>query len=583
MSLLLDALKRSEKARQEKAALEAGEGPAETREFSLETLEEEAKDPRNQPEARLPREDRPRVAETVERSAVMPADDMDAPRRSATEDTVEGFPDMEIVEPAPADTADRGIGVSADVERDAVGETGERPTFSLLDEEPVDERAVADTGGTIPSAESVRSSMDRYFDGTQSVPVSMREVRRAIGDEESAADGGGETSGEHLASGRTSTTQRRARTVVEARTAASRARGRSSAWAWSVLLLLFGGLLAGGGYYYYTTVLSGGSSLLAGLPPQPRSQPAPPPPPAPAAVVPSETTPVTTAALTALPEPAPAALPEPPVRGELAATAEAVAAQPPPAVELPPPPPVEELVKTPEPEPAAEPVDPQDLSTRLAAAIEQAGLQPRSNGIRISRVARKDRVSPLLTQAFEAFQRGDLAAARSAWQEVLAHNPGNRDALLGLAAAAVRSNQPQQAVELYLRVLRARPQDRLAQASLIALSERLDPVEAESRIKRLLDGAPRAPYLHFILGNLYAAQSRWALAQEAYFNAYRLDSSNADYAFNLAVSLDHLAQAPAALSYYQRALQLSDNRPAGFEPAAVMNRIRVMTADATGQ
>ena len=46
MSLLLDALKRSEKARQEREAREGVrvEGPEETREFSLEALEEGARE-----------------------------------------------------------------------------------------------------------------------------------------------------------------------------------------------------------------------------------------------------------------------------------------------------------------------------------------------------------------------------------------------------------------------------------------------------------------------------------------------------------------------------------------------------------
>ena len=50
-----------------------------------------------------------------------------------------------------------------------------------------------------------------------------------------------------------------------------------------------------------------------------------------------------------------------------------------------------------------------------------------------------------------------------------------------------------------------------------------------------------------------------------------------------AVSLDHLAQPRAALDFYRRALQLADSRSVGFETASVMNRIRVMTADAATQ
>lgn len=575
MSLLLDALKRSEKARQEKAAQEGGDGPAETREFSLQALEEEAKDPRNQPEPRVGPDDRPRVAETLERPAVAPSFEMEIDERAqrpSTDETVEGFPEFDIVEPTPMDTVDRGVEPYDLRDSEPVGATGEGPTFSLLDDGPADERAVADTGGTMPSGKSLRDSMDSYFDGTSSVSVSMREVRRAMDSEER------EDSGEQVVPGHTGTTQRRARTVVEARTAASRARGRSGAWAWLVLLLLVGGLIAGGGYYYYNFVLGGGQSLFAGGQPPPRVTPQPQPQPLPAATAEADVAPVTTAAL--LPEPV---LPEPPVRGDLAPTAEPVTAEPPPTIDLPPPP-VEDVLRTPEPAPpASESMQPGDVSQRIAAAIQKAGLPGQASGIRISRAPRKNSVSPTLVRAFDAFQAGDDATAREGWQAVLVRYPGNRDALLGLAALAVRAGQPAQAVELYLRILRERPGDQLAQASLIALSEQLDPVDAESRVKTLLADDGQAPYLHFILGNLYAAQQRWPLAQQAYFDAYRLDKDNPDYVFNLAVSLDHLSQGPAALEYYKRALRMADSRPVGFAPASVMSRIKVMTADATLQ
>ena len=93
-------------------------------------------------------------------------------------------------------------------------------------------------------------------------------------------------------------------------------------------------------------------------------------------------------------------------------------------------------------------------------------------------------------------------------------------------------------------------------------------------MKALLHSEPRAAHLHFNLGNLYAAQSRWPEAQQSYFNAYRFDRGNADYAYNLAVSLDHLSQSQSALWLYREALVLSRSRPAGFTAAAVRQRIR---------
>ena len=71
------------------------------------------------------------------------------------------------------------------------------------------------------------------------------------------------------------------------------------------------------------------------------------------------------------------------------------------------------------------------------------------------------------------------------------------------------------------------------EAALIAIDAR-DPVPAESRLKALLGSEPRAAHLHFALGSLYAAQSRWPEAQQSWLNAYRFDRGNADYAYNLA-------------------------------------------------
>ena len=88
--------------------------------------------------------------------------------------------------------------------------------------------------------------------------------------------------------------------------------------------------------------------------------------------------------------------------------------------------------------------------------------------------------------------------------------------------------------------------------ALIALrAGRVDPVAAESRVKVMLADNPGAHVLNFTLGNQFAQQGRWAEAQQEYFKAFTAEPDNPDFAYNLAVSLDHLRQPKLALEYYQ--------------------------------
>ena len=186
-------------------------------------------------------------------------------------------------------------------------------------------------------------------------------------------------------------------------------------------------------------------------------------------------------------------------------------------------------------------------------------------------------VDPLVEQAYQAFLRNDLAVARDGYQRALVREPTNRDALLGLAAIDVRSGQLNSAEARYLKLLEIDPRDSHAMASLISLRGQLDPVASESRLKNLIAIQPEAALLHFSLGNQYAQQSRWTEAQAAYFKAHSVDPENADYAFNLAVSLDQLHQGKLALEFYQRALALTEKRAASFNPAQARLRVQELS------
>jgi tetratricopeptide (TPR) repeat protein len=179
-----------------------------------------------------------------------------------------------------------------------------------------------------------------------------------------------------------------------------------------------------------------------------------------------------------------------------------------------------------------------------------------------------------VASGYAALEAGDIATARTQYDRALRGDPLNRDALLGLAALDVRSGDYGQAIARYAKVLEIDPRDPNAAAGLIGLRGTLDPAEAESRLKNLLAGQPDSAVLHFALGNVLAAQSNWAEAQQSYFRAVAADPGSPDYEFNLAVSLDHLHKEKLALEHYQRALALAGSRSAAFNKSQAEARIR---------
>jgi tetratricopeptide (TPR) repeat protein len=214
---------------------------------------------------------------------------------------------------------------------------------------------------------------------------------------------------------------------------------------------------------------------------------------------------------------------------------------------------------------------PAPLAVERAPVRERPQLKPLPE-IAATRTA--PQVHPKVGSAYNAYVSGDLATARTDYQEALRDEPANRDALLGLAALDVRAGRLQSAEAMYVRLLHADPRDAHAHAALIALrTGRVDPVTAESRVKFMLADNPAAHVLNFTLGNQFAQQGRWPEAQQEYFRAFSAEPDNADFAYNLAVSLDHMRQQNLALDYYRRAVALAKARGASFDAAAAEARI----------
>ena len=111
--------------------------------------------------------------------------------------------------------------------------------------------------------------------------------------------------------------------------------------------------------------------------------------------------------------------------------------------------------------------------------------------------------------------------------------------------------------------------------SLISVAN-VSPADAETQLKLMIREEPDSAYLNFALANAYGAQSRWREAQSHYFIALENNPDDPNYAYNLAVSLEHIAKPQAAVSYYQRALANMTNGLAMFSKEVVDQRLELL-------
>jgi tetratricopeptide (TPR) repeat protein len=214
---------------------------------------------------------------------------------------------------------------------------------------------------------------------------------------------------------------------------------------------------------------------------------------------------------------------------------------------------------------------------RLAASVAAAPT-PSAAAARPIVVVGSTTASPLQS-AYAALQAGDLARARTFYEQVLATDASQPDAHLGLALIAQSLQDRAQAINHFRAVLAVLPEQPRAWAGLAELASDAELTTLESRLRGLIATRPDSA-LHFALGNNLMRQSRWAEAQEQYFAATTAAPENAEYRFNLAVALDRLGKREAAATHYRNALALAEGRPVQFDVAAVRTRLAALAVEA---
>ncbi|MCP4490767.1 MAG: tetratricopeptide repeat protein [Gammaproteobacteria bacterium] len=230
---------------------------------------------------------------------------------------------------------------------------------------------------------------------------------------------------------------------------------------------------------------------------------------------------------------------------------------------------------------------PEDVSTNAedSQVIEIAQLvkqdkpktssQSSSGSLQITTASRPDEKYQLLADAYRAYQSGDDEIALQKYNRVLALEPNNRNALLARAAIAIQNADIESAINDYRSLLMANPKDSLAMSSLISVAN-ISPQQSETQLKLLIRDEPESPYLNFVLANVYGSQNRWQEAQGHYFKALEITPDNPNYAYNLAISLEHIAKPKVAIAYYEKALVNFENGLATFNKDVVGRRIETL-------
>ena len=127
----------------------------------------------------------------------------------------------------------------------------------------------------------------------------------------------------------------------------------------------------------------------------------------------------------------------------------------------------------------------------VSTVLQSVRAEPDPAPISVIRTEVAENKDDQANAAYRAYQAGNLGAAKSGYADVLQTYPDNRNAMLGLAACAVREGDIKTALSMYQRIIRAFPQDTFSRAALIGLQ---GDRQGEPVIRQLLSKQPDNPF-----------------------------------------------------------------------------------------
>lgn len=169
--------------------------------------------------------------------------------------------------------------------------------------------------------------------------------------------------------------------------------------------------------------------------------------------------------------------------------------------------------------------------------------------------AKSDRA--VFAAADRAYVDGQYGTAVELYDRILRSSPSNKIALNGKALALYKAGRTDEALQTYERLSLLDPTNVSATANYMSLLRQKDPQRALSRLQNLEQQYPNRPALQGQVGMVYADMNDTPNAVRAFSRAAALDPNNPVFAFNLGALYDRLGNDQKAGQYYRTALQIA--------------------------
>lgn len=193
-------------------------------------------------------------------------------------------------------------------------------------------------------------------------------------------------------------------------------------------------------------------------------------------------------------------------------------------------------------------------------------------------IKREKTLTALVYEAYDLYQKGEYELSLSKYTQAYRQSPINQDVLLGMVATHTKLGQPDLANVYHqkLKNLGFEQDGKVTTDASKALSDRPIPPTPNLLLAQLKK-TPNDAQLNFAVATLFAKQGDWQKAQNYYFKAHQFAPNNPNYAFNLAVSLEHLGHSKTALSFYKKTKNLMQVSPSSVNPMIVAKRLDVLS------
>ena len=183
--------------------------------------------------------------------------------------------------------------------------------------------------------------------------------------------------------------------------------------------------------------------------------------------------------------------------------------------------------------------------------------------------AARARAQSALEQGYAALLAGRLDEASRAYAVALEANPGEPDALLGMAYIAHTQGQRAEAQNYYRKVLRQDPGNSIANAGLVALEAGASGARSAERAKELAARQPDSAAVQALAAAALVQEGSLPDAALAFARAQALEPGNPLHTYNLAVAYDKLGNYAQAAAQYDKALRVGASAPVPLGAAQV--------------